>query len=94
MIHKPKRFIVGDRVAYSAAWLKSTGTHTGDLPFLRGTVIAVMPFAGRQLCTIAWDLDSKPVRMVSQYHEDGFGRVINANLTLVGRIAEDAALAG
>jgi hypothetical protein len=92
-MRKPKTFVVGDRVAYSAGWLKSTGTHTGDMPFLRGSVIAIMSFAGGQLCTIAWDLHGRRYWFNSHYSDDGFGRVINANLTLVARIAEDAALA-
>lgn len=29
----------GDRVAYSANWLRSTGTFAGELPQLRGTII-------------------------------------------------------
>lgn len=93
MKRKPKVFQIGDRVAYSAAFLRSTAMHTGDMPFLRGSVVAVMPFGGGQLCTIAWSLHAKPYKVESLYHDDGFGRVISANLTLVARIAEDAALA-
>ena len=30
---------IGDRVAYSANWLRSTGNYAGRLPFLRGEII-------------------------------------------------------
>ena len=87
---KRQQFAIGDRVAYSAGWLRSTGNMTGDLPRLRGTVKAVDSFGGPgvQLVTIAWD--NHCIR--SQYHDDGLGRVISPNLTLVGRISVDSAL--
>lgn len=85
-----KTFQVGDRVAYAAAFLKSTGQYTGPLPRLRGTVQAIESFGPHDLVTIAWDNYRAP----SQYHDDGLGRVISPNLTLVSRIAVDAALAG
>jgi hypothetical protein len=88
-----KTFVVGDRVAYSAAWLKSTGQRTGDIPFLRGAVVSVADFGAVQLCVIAWTLNGVPYAMPSQYHDDGLGRVIAPNLTLVSRLAIDAALA-
>ena len=63
---------------------------TGDYPRLRGTVREVKELARGcpQLVTIAWD----NYRCESQYHDDGLGRVIAPNLTLVSRIAIDAAL--
>jgi hypothetical protein len=85
---KHKTFNVGDRVAYSVVWLKSTGQRTGDMPRLRGTVRAIQPFGGTQLVVIAWD----DFFMPSQYHDDGLGRVIAPNLTLVSRIGIDSAL--
>ena len=88
MTKKTPTFKVGDRVAYSVAWLRSTGNTTGDLPRLRGTVQAVEPFGDRQLCAIAWD----NYRIQSDYHDDGLGRVISPNLTLVSRISIDSAL--
>ena len=36
---------IGDRVAYSAVWLRSTGTPTGDYPFLRGKVASLEELA-------------------------------------------------
>ncbi len=89
-----KTFQVGDKVAYAASFLKSTGQYTGDTPFLRGEIVSVEPFGACQLCTIAWTLNGKPISIPSHYHDDGLGRVIAANLTLVSRIAIDAALAG
>ena len=77
-----KSFNVGDRVAYSAAFLKSTGQHTGPVPFLRGAVHSVESFGEHQLVAINWD------------GVERLGKVISPNLTLVDRIAIDAALAG
>lgn len=72
---------IGDRVAYSAVWLRSTGTHTGEYPFLRGTVAALDTLSpGFTLATVDW----------------GGGRswpVNTGNLTLVSRITVDAVLA-
>ena len=88
MAKQSKTFAIGDRVAYSVAFLKSTGQNTGDIPRLRGTVKAVQSLGAQQLVTIAWD----NFRVRSEYHNDGLGRVIAPNLTLVSRIAIDAAL--
>ena len=86
---KSKNYTPGDKVAYSARFLRSTGQYTGDIPFLRGEIVAVEPLGEPQLCTIQWSLDGKPVHMPSQYHDDGLGRVISPNLTLVSRLALD-----
>ncbi len=85
---KKREFNVGDRVAYNVNFLRSTGMLTGDFPRLRGTVKETQAFGSVQLCTIAWDNFFMP----SEYHDDGLGRVIAPNLTLVSRIAIDAAL--
>jgi hypothetical protein len=77
-----KTFKPGDRVAYAAAWLKNTGQRTGWAPAARGTVESVEPFGGRAIVTVQWDGRDKPVG------------VLDVNLTLVSRIAIDAALAG
>lgn len=94
MARKPHKYSVGDKVAYSAAWLRSTGNIAGDLPFLRGTIVAIdsTPFGTVQLCIIHWTLNGKPYHMPSQYHDDGLGRVTSGNLTLVSRIGIDSAL--
>ena len=83
-----KTFAVGDRVAYNVNWLRSTGNIVGDLPRLRGTVRAIEPFSDKQLVVIEWD----NCRVQSQYYDDGLGRVIAPNLTLVSRIGIDSAL--
>jgi hypothetical protein len=59
-----KVFNPGDKVAYAAAWLKSTGQQTGWAPRARGIVQGSEPFG-----------------------------VLDCNLTLVSRLALDAALA-
>lgn len=84
MSRKTKHFSPGDRVAYAASFLRSTQQHTGWAPSARGTVRNVEPFGPHSLVTIAWD--SGPVK--SHYHDDGLGRVISPNLTLVSRIAQ------
>ena len=89
---KTKTFSIGDKVAYSVAWLRSTGSITGDIPFLRGTVRTTEDFGSGQLVTIAWELRGKPYPMPSQYHDDGLGRVLANNLTLQSRIGIDSAL--
>jgi hypothetical protein len=88
MKKQSKTFNIGDRVAYSVAFLRSTGQFTGDMPRLRGTVKAIEPFGPHQMVVIAWD----GCFVKSHYHDDGLGRVINPNLTLVSRLAIDAAL--
>lgn len=78
---KAKEFHIGDRVAYAARFLKSTGQITGEAPFRRGTVCAVKSISDYDLLTVDWDdrIAARPV--------------LASNLTLVSRIAEDAALA-
>lgn len=65
-------FRPGDRVAYSAAWLRSIGVHTGSLPAARGSVIDVQPLGDRQLVTVAW------------FEPCGHTKVIADNLAHVG----------
>jgi hypothetical protein len=89
MAKQTKTFQVGDRVAYSVAFLRSTGQTTGDAPRLRGTVQDVQQLGQVALIVIKWD----GVFVRSDYHDDGLARVIAPNLTLVARIAIDAALA-
>lgn len=86
---KPQTFQPGDRVAYAARFLKSTGQIIGKAPFLRGTVRKVEPFADYTLVIVAWD----NYAVKSEYHHDGLARIIAPNLTLISRIAIDAALA-
>jgi len=88
MTKRTQDFRPGDRVAYRACWLRSTGTYTGYLPRLRGTVRAITEGPGYTLAVVAWD----GYRVASEYHTDGMARVLACNLTLVKRLAEDAAL--
>ena len=91
---KPRRsFSPGDRVAFSAGFLRSTGQIIGDAPRLRGTVISVSQFGDEQLCIVLWLLNGRPYPFRSQYHDDGFGRIIAPNLTLVENIGIDSAKA-
>ena len=60
---KAKLFKSGDRVMYSAAFLKATFQHVGDIPFRVGTVAEVFehisPTAGQYL-TVLWDGKDEP----------------------------------
>ena len=88
-----RTFKPGDRVAYNVPFLRSTGNTTGIWPQLRGTVISTSAFDEVQLCTISWTLNGAPYPMSSRYYNDGFGRVIAPNLTLVEQIGIGSALA-
>ena len=76
-----KIFKPGDKVAYAAAWLKSLCLHTSWEARARGIVQGVEPFGNRALVTVQWEGRDKPIG------------VLDANLTLVSRIAIDATLA-
>lgn len=54
---------VGDTVAYSAAFCRSTGQLTGDTPHARGKVLAVEPVGGLVLARIEWDKPNLPERV-------------------------------
>lgn len=62
----------GDRVAYSAQFLRSIGAYTGDLPHARGVVESVQVLGNCQLVTVRWDDTELP------------GRVLACNLAKVG----------
>lgn len=55
---------VGDQVAYSKAFLQSTGQLTGDVPHARGTVTALKPL-GKDvtLAEIEWNTPDLPARV-------------------------------
>ena len=53
---------IGDRVAYSAQWLRSIGCCTGDLPAARGVVTAIQQLGSLQLATVDWGTDEIPAR--------------------------------
>lgn len=74
-------FMPGDRIAYSAAFLRSTGQHSGAAPSMRATVTSV----GSPI--------SKSAGAIIQFRtDDGFDSGgLACNFTLVSRIAIDAA---
>jgi len=55
---------VGDTVAYSKAFLQSTGQYTGDVPHARGKVTALKEL-GKEvtLAEIEWDKPDLPARV-------------------------------
>jgi hypothetical protein len=69
---------VGDRVAYSAAFLRSISCFAGDIPHGRGTVIALHPVCPEViLAEINWagnaDLPAKVnVRSLCRVQDRGF----------------------
>ncbi|WP_254509547.1 hypothetical protein [Anatilimnocola floriformis] len=54
---------VGDRVCYSQRFLQSTGQYTGDVPFARGIVTALVPLGSIMLAEIDWQNDELPARV-------------------------------
>jgi hypothetical protein len=44
----------GERVAFSAAFLRSTGQFSGRVPALRGDVLAIDDLGGCKLALIRW----------------------------------------
>lgn len=57
---RDQKLSVGDHVAYSAAFCRSIGELTGDIPFARGIVRSVEYLGKRQFATIDWDGDFPP----------------------------------
>ncbi len=53
----------GDTVAYSKAFLQSTGQQTGDAPFARGQVKSVIPLGSMLLAEIEWNTPDLPQRV-------------------------------
>jgi hypothetical protein len=55
---------VGDRVAYSKGFLRSTGQYTGDMPAAKGIVTALVPLGTETtLAEIEWDKPDLPARV-------------------------------
>lgn len=75
-------FTVGDRIAYSAAFLRSTSQHSGQAPFMRATVTSVGSPVSRSAGAI--------IQYRTDDGSDGGG--LACNFTLVSRIAADSAL--
>ncbi len=54
----------GDKVAYKASFLRSTGQYTGSLPHARGVVKELKPFGDNALALIDWDTADAPERVL------------------------------
>ncbi len=52
---KANKFKVGDRIAYSAAFIRSISAH--ECAAMRGTIVAIRAFAhnNKEYCNIKWD---------------------------------------
>jgi hypothetical protein len=69
---RTQKIKIGDRVAYSAAFLQSTGQYAGDAPHAKGIVVALTQLGESTLAQIEWDTPDLP------------GKVNVANLCQVG----------
>jgi len=59
-------FVIGDRVAYSRNFLRSTGQYSGAIPFARGRVVGVKPVSKTlQVVEIDWGEPDIPERVLS-----------------------------
>ena len=58
------QFTTGDRVAYSAKFLRSIGDYSHGSASMRGTVTGVREIRGMKfpIVSIKWDHDSDPLR--------------------------------
>ena len=57
-----KNINIGDKVCYSANYLRSTGQYTGDIPFARGIVTELKSYGDDFIiATIDWEDDRIPV---------------------------------
>lgn len=79
---KRSAIATGDRVRYSAKFLRSVGLFTGPIPFAIGTVENLAPFGspGRYLATVKWDNDA---------NGELPSRILSVNLVCVGRPEAD-----
>lgn len=57
---------VGSRVQYKAAFLRSIGCYTGDLPFAKGTVKELIPLGSNFLANIDWGNPNVPEKVITQ----------------------------
>ena len=70
----------GDTVAYSRTWLQSTGQLTGDTPFARGRVKALIPLGSLVLAEIEWNTPNLPERVnVKNLSHVNDGQVMDGN---------------
>ena len=70
--YKIPDFKVGDRVAYTVQWLRSTGMSHSELSHARGEVIGITRLGERALIEVKWTVNDLP------------NRILDANLALVG----------
>ena len=54
---------IGDRVAYSASFLRRTGQFTGDAPHARGVVHNLVALGSTTLADIEWGRPDLPARV-------------------------------
>lgn len=72
-MHTQEQIAIGDRVMYSARFLRSIGAYTGDLGLARGVVVALKPVGRLVLASVDW-------------HDDDIPRYVHAgNLWPVGK---------
>ena len=89
----PRAIQVGDRVAYSAAFLRSTGqtSSVDDVGGWRGTVTALRELTpGFTLAEIAWDSIGRSANAPKHGNDNGPCRVNVKNLARVGTPAMSA----
>ena len=72
--YKTPSFAIGDKVAYSVQFLKSTGMSHTPLAHVRGTVDTIEPFGNGNLIGIVWD------SLAANYPR----KILDHNLALVG----------
>ena len=65
---------IGDKVAYSVDWLRSTNMEHSHLARARGTILFIKEIGENKIATVDWGEDSKDVPL----------RVSTKNLALVG----------
>jgi len=61
--NRTKAVSVGDKVCYSRQFLQSTGQQTGDVPFARGKVTALVKLGETMLAEIEWNQPDLPTRV-------------------------------
>lgn len=59
------KIAIGDRVAYSKAFLQSTGQLTGSIPHARGVVTAIKDYGGMVLATVDWKNEDIPSKVIT-----------------------------
>lgn len=75
-IHAPHKFAVGDRVAFTRSFLRSTGQFTGEAPAMRATVEVIGP-----------EISSAAGHVIQFVTDKGYRHsAIAANLVLVDRL--------